>query len=336
MYSKKIVKLFYIHLLFLTALSSWSETEEKFYFLVKKSTDPNFSDIVFCLRLPASANMKKQAHNNNKPVVRGVMAICSWQKKPNDIKQWISDKSKALELVNFAKKHNLALISWSNIKGYDKGLSTDDMSKPERIKYEKQYRRRAHEWEKGYKRFCKKYNLPSKNLLVYGVSGGAQTIHRLALRMPEHFFAIHMHINSSYDKITKKNNNVLWLVTTGTMEYGYSDSIRFYNEARKAGYYMIFRTEENLGHYNSPRTKKTSLAFFEYCLSFLPDPRDPKKKPSVKNGIYFMMRHPEFIGDHINGTVYKKSLALKHMEKKVMVPLPTKKIAEAWGVIFDK
>ena len=171
-------------------------------------------------------------------------------------------------------------------------------------------------------------------MLVYGVSGGAQTVHRLAMRTPEHFFAIHMHINSSYDRVDKNGDKMLWLVTTGTREFGYPAGIRFYEAARKKGYKMIFRAEENLGHTDSPETRRLSLAFFEYCIQFLPDPRNPGGGPDPEE-LFICMKYPAFIGDHINGEAFKTDVASKYMEPEVMVPLPTMEIAKAWGTILD-
>ena len=127
---------------------------------------------------------------------------------------------------------------------------------------------------------------------------------------------------------------MLWLVTTGTREYGYPAAVRFYRRALEAGYHMIFRAEENLGHRMSPATWETSLAFFEYCLKFLPDARDPQwRRPPVDR--FYLMRHPAYIGDYMNGEVFAREAAANHVDPPLMVALPTRSIAEAWGTVLN-
>jgi len=169
---------------------------------------------------------------------------------------------------------------------------------------------------------------------MYGLSGGEQMAHRLALRLPEYFFAVHIHVNSSYDRIKDDGNQVLWLVTTGTREYGYPAGVRFYRNALEAGYHMIFRAEENLGHRDSEGTRATGMAFFRYCLRFLPDPSDPDwKKPPVDR--FYLMRYPTYIGDYLNGEAFPREQAKKYVAPEAMVALPNKDIAEAWGIVLN-
>lgn len=158
--------------------------------------------------------------------------------------------------------------------------------------------------------------------------------HRLALRQPEFFFAVHIHVNSSYDRIRRDGNRILWLVTTGSLEYGYPAGVRFYREALDAGYHMIFRAEENLGHADSWGTRTVSVAFFEYCIPFLPDASDPQwRAPPVDQ--FYLMRYPTYIGDFLNNEAFPASVASQYMQPEVMVALPNKEIAEAWGMVLN-
>ncbi|MGJ3244140.1 MAG: hypothetical protein ACFE0O_14440 [Opitutales bacterium] len=246
----------------------------------------------------------------------------------------LTEQGPLRHLVRFANEHDLALVTWTNFRGYSSAASGDEMAEEAYERYDKAFDRRAAEWRTGFRRLCRQYDLPSDDVLLYGISGGAQIAHRLALREPEHFFAVHIHVNSSYDQIKRDGNQVLWLVTTGTGEYGYPAGVRFYRQALEAGYHMIFRAEENLGHSDSPQTRALSLAFFEYCLRFLPDPRDPDwAAPPVDR--FYLMRHPTYIGDYLNGEAFERAMAPHFMEPDVMVALPTEPIARAWGRLVD-
>jgi len=316
------------------SLSATCNAAEHIYSLTERSKLSASGEMTFLVRFPNGRIFYEDAKDREEYRVRGVLAVCIWSTDAKVVEGYLKAKGKFSSLVQFADKNNLALISWTNPKGYKIGVSGDEMDPSEYRKELRVYDRRARDWENGYKRLCKKYNLPEHNLMAYGMSGGAQTLHRLAMRFPEYFHAIHIHINSSYDLVEEEGKSALWLVTTGTREYGYPAGIRFYESARSKGYHMIFRAEENLGHNDSAATRKLSRAFFDYSLQFLPDARNPDWVGSPKER-FTLMQHPAFIGDHINSEVFKADAAAQYMDQDVMVPLPTEEIAKAWGTILN-
>ena len=293
-----------------------------------------YENLTFFIRLPKSvqADSAPKKALRKQHAVRGVLALCTHRTEPGDVKKNITKNGRFKPFLGLADEYNLALVTWTNFKGYLTNISGDEMDREEYLQYDKNFDARAREWRNGYGRLCRKYDLPKKNGLMYGVSGGGQMAHRLALRMPEYFFAVHIHINSSYDQIKKDGNQILWLVTTGTREYGYPAGVRFYRNALEAGYYMIFRAEENLGHSDSPGTRAMGMAFWKYCLKFLPDATDPEWRPPPVDRFY-LMRYPTYIGDYLNMEAFKSQVAPKHISPEVMVALPSQSIAEAWGTI---
>ena len=305
--------------------------------LVESTKLKQYSDIIYFLRLPKQplgVDENTRIVGRKSKAVRGVLALCTHRTEPNDVKINVTDDGRFKWFVQFADKHNLALVTWTNFKGYRTDISGDEMDEDRYKQYDKDFDDRAREWRHGFRRLCRKYDLPEKNVLMYGISGGAQMAHRLALRMPEHFFGVHIHVNSSYDQIKRDGNEVLWLVTTGTREYGYPAAVRFYREALDAGYHMIFRAEENLGHRDSAETRATGMAFWNYCLKFLPDATDPDwRAPPVDR--FHLMRYPAYVGDYLNTESFKREVAPKYIAPEVMVALPTKEIARAWGTVVD-
>lgn len=306
------------------------------YSLVESTKLARYSDITFFVRMPheGGADLKGKSSRRRESSVRGVLALCTWSVSPDDVRSNVATKGRFQHYVKFADKHNLALVTWTNFKGYKTGTSGDELDYDAYKQYDKDYDQRAREWKNGFNRLCRKYNLPAKQTLLYGLSGGGQMGHRLALRNPEYFFAVHIHVNSSYDQIKRDGKHILWLVSTGTQEYGYPAGVRFYREALSRGYHMIFRAEENLGHSGSPDTTKTSLAFFEYCMKFLPDASDPEwRAPPVDR--FYLMKHPTYIGDYLNSEAFLANVAPKYMDPEVMVALPDQGIAEAWGTVLN-
>ena len=238
-------------------------------------------------------------------------------------------------LIKFADDNNLAVLTWQNFGGYLISTSSDEMTKTQRRDTEFMFNDRLAEWERGFRKVLKKYNLPSNTTLAYGFSGGAQMIHRIALRKPQYFSGIHIHVNSSYDIPTPNAKNIVWLVTTGELEYGYAASTRFYQKMLDLGYCVIFKAGENIGHETNEQIENLSVEFFKYMANFLPDPTNPNwKVPPIDK--YYLLRHPTYIGDYLNQVAFPAETAVKQVGgRKYMVALPTKPIAQAWGSIME-
>ncbi len=303
----------------------------------KKHT--KLEEIPFVVRMPSAWTIAKneQAADSRKPCVRGVLAICTWEKELPNLKKNLSiQESHYKHLIRFADENNLAVITWANFGGYLVSTSTDELPEVRMRNYDIMFNDRLADWEKGFKRVLNKYLLPKNAIMMYGFSGGAQIAHRIALRKPQYFSGIHIHINSSYDIPTPKGKDVLWLVTTGELEYGYQAATRFYQKMIDLGYRVIFKAGENLGHAMNQPIKDLSMEFFKYLITFVPDPSDPNwKAPPVDK--FYLMSHPIYVGDYLNQVAYPTDKAAKYVaSKKYMVALPTKPIATAWGTIIEK
>jgi hypothetical protein len=261
--------------------------------------------------------------------VRGVLCVCTWKDTPDGV----MGNLRSGPLVNWAQKNGFALLSWSRLKFYTTGTSNDEMDDKADREWSRQFDIAARKWEYSIQELTRKYKLPSKDFLIDGISGGAQTAHRLALRKPEYFAGIHIHVNSSYDELTPGGKNIAWLVTTGEREFGYQASQRFYYGALELGYPMIYKAGEGLGHSGSPEIDKLTVAFFDYLLPFLPDYRE--KDPQPKGDPYKLMRQPRYIGDWLNqqAVPFEK----RHLiQGRYQTALPTREVALAWGPLIEK
>ena len=296
-------------------------------------------EITYVIRMPASWTIAKdeKAKEIKIPCVRGVLAICTWKKQPEELKALLTSGETPFQYyLDFADANNLAVITWSNFGGYVIGTSSDEMQKDMAKQYDKIFNDRLSEWEQGFRRVLNKYTLPRNSIMIYGFSGGGQIAHRIALRKPQYFSGVHIHVNSSYDVPTPNAKNILWLVTTGELEYGYQAATRFYQKMLDLGYCVIFKAGENLGHATNPQINKLSMEFFKYLITFIPDPSNPEwKAPPIDK--FYLMRYPIYIGDYLNQVAYPtKEAVSKVAHRKFMVALPTKPIADAWGVVIEK
>lgn len=267
------------------------------------------------LRLP---DEKKDASD-----VRGVLAYCTYRTEEN-LQQYILRTAEKPDgtterFIKFADENNLALITWGTRTLWDPGMSSDEQREAKNKMMDKNFSKVSKAWEKGIRHFAKKYNLPKENFMIYGTSRGAQWAHRLVLRKPEYFLAIHAHINSSYDTPVPEGNSVMWLFTTGERENGYEASQRFYKKAWDYGYPIILKAGENAGHTSTFRTRWLSEEFFEYALYL----KDNFKKPQ-------QWTEAPYYGDFISQEVFLANQK-DFIPEEQRIPLPTKELASAWG-----
>ena len=201
----------------------------------------------------------------------------------------------------------------------------------------------AKAWAKGVEELSRKYGMPDKGFLLWGISGSAQYAARLALRQPQFFLAIHVHVPSSFDQPTPEARRVLWCLTTGENEVGYERSLRFLSACRELGYPIIYKAIPGLGHAGHPLAEKLGLDFFEYALSL----REEKAKFEAGISKTFSnirkggdeqpnrpwpksFRTPAFVGDIVNQEIFR-------FDKANMVPanfrimLPTRELADTWN-----
>lgn len=310
-------------------LMSSSPVKGEIFPLEQKGRSEKQPTITFFIRMPQT-----WVEDDENSRVRGVLAYCTWDGDANKVEQGLSSKKgKFPHLWKLADEHNLAIVTWTTKGLHSRNQSYFEISDEEQKQFDRAFDDVADTWERGYKRLAHKYELPLENVLLFGMSGGAQYAHRLVLRRPEYFAAVHIHINSSYDKPVPKGKEVLWLVTTGELEHGYDAAKRFYRDCIEMGYHVVFKAGENLGHAGRQDIYLLGAEFFKFNLTFIPDYGNPEwEKPPVE--AEYFMRYPAYVGDLLNHQVFPVDRA-KYILPENLVSLPVKNVAEAWGPVFE-
>ena len=276
-------------------------------------------EILLVLRLP-------EGHTPEEPTAKGVLAVCTWQFEADSLRSRLASENDAL--VQYAKKHKLALLTWNTATLWRTGKSHDQISRQERLSQRDDFDKVARAWKIGVGKLCKEQGLPEDGFLLYGISRGAHWSGRLALRIPEKFLAVHIHVANSYDRPSHAAARPLWLVTSGDLDRGRDNAVAFYRECRAKGYPMVLKVINGLGHSDHPDNGRLRTEFFDYALQL-------KERAAMGQGTpaHLMLTDlaaGKFTGDLLSQEVYRAAEANKIPEPQ-RVALPDEKFARAWG-----
>ena len=246
-------------------------------------------------------------------------------------------------ILKFAQDHQLIIICWGSRGLWDPRKNWDDLDPDTAWNTDKAFDQVAKAWEQGVQYFFKEYGIPANGYLLWGMSGSAQYACRLALRKPDYFLAVDIHIPSSFDKPTPDGRKILWCLTTGELEPGYQRSLRFYHQCRALGYPMVYKAIVGLGHAGSPIADQIGERFFEYALTVrdkrtaydasLNDPLVQFQLSQTTSQIEPWLdsfKTPPFVGDAVNQGIFPYGQR-DMVPIGFRVPLPTKDIADVWN-----
>ena len=158
---------------------------------------------------------------------------------------------------------------------------------------------------------------------MMGSSGAAQYAQRLALRRPERFLAVHVHIASSFDVPVKKGASLLWCVTTGENELGYARSRRFFRAARDLYFPIVYKAYPGLGHEGNAKVTALGFACFDYALAeYARATKLNGGKPAMPDWADIFSSAPS-VADVFNQAVYSKfDYLCVPVEFRMLLPEP--------------
>lgn len=276
-------------------------------------------EIKLLLRLP-------DGHTAETPTAKGVLSFCTWEMEDASLRKRLLNDSDALVL--YAKRHQLAILTWNTATLWQTGKSFNQISRSERQAQDQTFDAVARAWERGVKQLCKDHALPQTGFLLYGISRGAHWSGRLALRTPETFLAVHIHVANSYEKALGSARGPLWLVSSGDLDIGRDNALAFYRLCQSKGFPILFKVANGLGHATSPEIERLRDAFFDYALET--KQRAGTEPPSVV--MLDDLKRAALTGDLLTQEVYRGPEA-DIVPVAQRVPLPDVKLAKAWGFL---
>jgi len=281
---------------------------------VVKTSIESVPQVTLFLRMPKGVSDSSE--------VKGVLAICVLTSYLEDVRRKLQKEEMDGDyqgLLGFANKHKLAVLVWASRRIWDANQSYDELDSAKAKKINAELNAVANAWSQGVDELVKKYGIPRDGYLLWGNCGSAQWAHRIALRKPEHFLAAYIHMPSSFDKPVPAASKIWWCLTTGENYGGYGPSTRWFAEATKNGYPLIYRPVPGLRH--DPTTyinSELTLGFFEFALEQRDNP----------NRAEFFTK-PKYYADYVNQVVFPAAEADK-IPAAFRVALPTKKFADLW------
>ena len=263
----------------------------------------------------------------------GVLCLCMLGKDVADVKRRLlgeSEDSRGYSRpLQFAKERNFAIVAWGARNLWDASLNWDEMPKAKARKIDADFDLVAKAWNTGINFFVKNYGIPPSGYLMRGSSAAGQYAQRLALRCPERFLAVHVHVSSSYDLPVKAGAEVLWCVTIGENELGYQRSRRFFRVARDLFYPIIYKAYPGLGHEGNGAVSRLGYACFEYALEeYERATRLNGGKPAKPDWADIFTSGP-YIADVFNQAVYPK-MEYPCVPPEFRMLIPSETIKEAW------
>jgi hypothetical protein len=294
---------------------------------VVQSDNPRYPAFTLLLHLPHGVTNPKD--------VSGILATCMIADSVGQIR----DQLNAIKAHNdpnpyfaFAESHNLAVIAWGARWVWNSYANFDELNEDQTRSWDDNFQSLADAWDRGVGLLVDNYGIPDHDYLMYGFCAGGEWVHRLALHKPDRFLAVQMHISTSYDAPTPEANHIMWLLTTGELDYGCDRARRFYTAAKALNYPIVFKAFIGLKHADCPSADQLGIRFFDYALAL-------KAKRDAANANDITKSQPldlstfntsPFYGDSMNQVMFAAQ-DKEMIPPDFLVPLPTKDIAEAWN-----
>jgi hypothetical protein len=180
----------------------------------------------------------------------------------------------------------------------------------------------------------KKYPVDPERLLMQGLSGGAQFVHRFAMWMPERVTAVAINSSSWFDAPNARCNQVAWLVTIGESDDSYNASLEVVDRLRNVGAAPLFRSYLGMVHEGSPTVDKLNMEFFKFYDDHTKAELGKRRSfqtPAAERLALQGLKMP-YVGDgqdwkyFPNGTDAREAVA-----EDSRIYLPSEPIARLWG-----
>jgi len=180
----------------------------------------------------------------------------------------------------------------------------------------------------------KKYPVDVERLLMQGLSGGAQFVHRFAMWAPDRVTAVAVNSSSWFDEPNPLCNRVAWLITIGESDASYNNSLELVERLRDTGAAPLFRSYVGMVHEGSEAVTRLDMEFLK-CHDDLTR-KDLGKPRSALTPLAERLSMPgekmPWVGDSQNWKyVANTAEAREETAEDSRIYLPSAEIAKLWG-----
>ena len=179
-----------------------------------------------------------------------------------------------------------------------------------------------------------KYPIETDGLLLYGLSGGAQFVHRFAIWAPDRVTAVIINSSSWFDDPTPRAAQIPWLVTVGEADPSFDNTLEFVIKIEAAGGCPIFRSYPGMTHFRAIAIPPLDVEFFKYY----DDLTHVKLEGSFvgQDHVQISNKDMPFIGDKQTWQYVKKTPeAEKAIDETNRVYFPNEEIAKQWTAVTN-
>ncbi len=180
----------------------------------------------------------------------------------------------------------------------------------------------------------KKYPVDTERLLMQGLSGGAQFVHRFAMWVPERVTAVAINSSSWFDAPNARCNQVAWLVTIGESDESYNASLEVVDRLRQVGASPLFRSYLGMLHEGFEPADDLNMEFLKFYDEFTR--KDLGKRRSNQSPVAERLAmqgvNMPFVGDGQDWEYFpNKTDAREAISEDSRIYLPNEEIAKLWG-----
>ena len=180
----------------------------------------------------------------------------------------------------------------------------------------------------------KKYPVDTERLLMQGISGGAQFVHRFALWAPDRVTAVAVNSSSWFDPPDERSKRVAWLITIGEADDTYNASLEMVDRLRGAGAAPVFRSYMGMVHEGSVAVDLLSMEFLK-CHDDA-TAKDLGKKRSaltpLTDRLSLAGEKMPFVGDSQDWRYWPNTAeAREGIAEDSRIYLPQEELAKLWG-----
>jgi pimeloyl-ACP methyl ester carboxylesterase len=186
---------------------------------------------------------------------------------------------------------------------------------------------------------ARKYPVDINHLLLKGLSGGGQFVHRFALYAPERVTAIAVNSCSWFDDPTPQAAKFPWLVTIGESDPAFEASLEFVSKLKSCGALPIYKAYLGMLHESDSRVSKMDAAFLTFydklTAGNLGKPISLMDKQ--RTGMALTAKEMPFVGDSQDWRFWPNTAENQDkVSEDSRIYLPNDEIAKLWGQQEDE